>query len=168
MLGFPKTRTPKRQPKPMNRGKGFKRPEWSNPAPKERPAAKPAIRPKSGRGVIALVTSAAPAQPKESVIEHEGYRRLVAARPCKRCGIQGLSQAAHPPPTGKAIKQDDRLCSPLCCTRTRIDGCHVMLDRYRLGDHTATVTLALRWAAETRAEIIAEGQWPSGLERWSE
>ena len=73
-------------------------------------------------GVYAPVGVSA-ARPKQNAIEHEGYRRLVAAMPCKACGIEGYSQAAHVPPDGRGIKQDDREIFALCCTRSGINGC---------------------------------------------
>ena len=54
-------------------------------------------------------------EPKAEALRSEQYRRLVAALPCKVCGIAGHSQAAHPN-TGKGAgtKTDDRQCFPLC------------------------------------------------------
>lgn len=110
--------------------------------------------------------------PKEAVVTSEPYRRLVATMPCKRCHVQGFSQAAHPPCTGKAIKQDDRLCVPLCTTRAgpngAIEGCHPKADNYKLGDHAATMKLFDAWGIETRAEIRAADAWPKKLPLWEE
>lgn len=108
------------------------------------------------------VGCSAPA-PKQGAIEHEGYRRLVAQGPCMWCSIQGYSQAAHPPPTGKGIKEDDRECFPLCCTRPGITGCHVEFDQYRLVPAQDMRAMAARWAEQTRASIISAGLWPKGL-----
>lgn len=106
--------------------------------------------------------------PKENAVEHEGYRRLVAGFPCARCFVWGYSQAAHPPPTGKGIKEDDRECFPLCCTREGQIGCHYLFDNYKLMPHDAAVEQAKQWGRETRAKVINRGLWPKGLAMWSE
>lgn len=104
---------------------------------------------------------------KERPVRSEAYRRLVAARPCKGCGIQGYSQAAHPPPTGKGIKESDMECFPLCCTRPGNLGCHCAFDQYFLVPPDQMRERAAKWAAETRAEIEADGDWPKGLPRFN-
>lgn len=103
--------------------------------------------------------------PKENHVRSEEYRRLVAAMPCKACGIWGYSQAAHVPPEGKAIKQDDREIFPMCCTRPGITGCHVDFDQYRMFPRSKAVMVAQAWAADTRRQIIANGKWPKNLPR---
>lgn len=107
-------------------------------------------------------------RPKHAAIRSEAYRRLVAAYPCKACGIHGYSQAAHVPPDGKSIKQDDRLTFPLCCARVGITGCHADFDQYRLFPRSVAVTVGQTWAADTRRQIEASGKWPTKLERWTE
>lgn len=102
-------------------------------------------------------------QAKDDAIRCEPYRRLVAAMPCKACGIQGYSQAAHLPPEGKGIKQDDRLIFALCCARVGIRGCHADYDQYRMFTRLIAMTVGLAWAADTRRQIIAAGQWPAKL-----
>lgn len=119
-------------------------------------------------GVFAPSTDLVVANPKQNAIEHEGYRRLVAALPCIRCGIWHQSQAAHPPPTGKGIKEDDRECFPLCCTRVLITGCHVEFDQYRIAPSGLVRVLAARWGKATRQTIMAAGQWPKGLPLYEE
>ena len=101
--------------------------------------------------------------PKESPVRHEGYRRLVAMLPCVFCGIVGYSQAAHPPPTGKGIKEDDRECFPLCCTRPGITGCHVEFDQYRLIPKAEMRDTAAYWGGDTREIILLSGRWPDDL-----
>lgn len=103
------------------------------------------------------------AQPKTEVIRSEPYRRLVAAMPCKACGIQGYSQAAHLPPDGKGVKQDDRLIFALCCTRPGITGCHVEFDQYRMFTHEVALTVGMCWAMDTMRAIEAAGNWPKNL-----
>lgn len=104
--------------------------------------------------------------PKESAVRSDPYRRLVAGLPCKNCGIQGYSQAAHVPPDGKGIKQDDRLTFPLCCTRPGINGCHVDFDQFRLFPKRQAVLVGHAWAADTRRQIEAKGEWPARLPKW--
>ena len=101
--------------------------------------------------------------PKENPVRSEPYRRLVAAGACKACGILGFSQAAHVPPDGRGIKQDDRQTFALCCTRPGEDGCHVRYDRWIMFPRAEAVEQGLRWAQQTRQEIIAAGLWPPRL-----
>ena len=103
---------------------------------------------------------------KQSVVRSEPYRRLVAALPCKVCGIQGYSQAAHVPPDGKGIKADDRETFALCCTRPGIPGCHVEFDQYRMFPKREAVTVGQAWATDTRRQIEAMGKWPAKLPKW--
>ncbi len=105
---------------------------------------------------------------KDDAVRSEAYRRLVAARPCKHCGRVGRSQAAHPPPEGKSLKHDDRMCFPLCCDELMRRGCHPRFDNYELFTHEVALAWAARWAFETRAEILAAGEWPAGLELFDE
>lgn len=93
-------------------------------------------------------------------VRSETYLRLVAKLPCKHCGLADHSQAAHPPPTAKAKKECDLQTFPLCCTRPGVPGCHVDFDQYRLVPKDQMDAAATRWAAETRAEILAAGDWP--------
>lgn len=108
---------------------------------------------------------------KENALRSESYRRLVAALPCKACGKVGRSQHAHlNEGKGKGLKLDDRQAMPLCCDEPGRDGCHPQFDQYRLvpGGRAAHIALGRRWADETRAEILAAGQWPKNLPRWTE
>ena len=105
--------------------------------------------------------------PKQSAIRSEPYRRLVAAKPCKACGIQGYSQAAHLPPEGKGTKQDDRQIFALCATRPGIPGCHQDYDQYRMFPRDAAMTAGRSWAADTRRQIEAMGAWPKNLPKFS-
>lgn len=103
---------------------------------------------------------------KDQAVEHEGYRRLVAARPCINCRIHGRSQAAHEN-AGKAkgMKTDDRRTFPLCADSPLFFGCHTKFDRYRLFRNRAEhAAMGATWAKQTREEIRAEGLWPKDLE----
>jgi len=106
--------------------------------------------------------------PKENVVRSEKYRRLVAVLPCIRCGIADRSQAAHPPPTGKGIKQDDRTCFPLCAPSFLSSGCHAPFDRYELYSREETLYLARRWGLSTRARIVLNGSWPEKLPKYED
>lgn len=101
--------------------------------------------------------------PKESPVRSEAYRRLVAALPCRYCGIHGLSQAAHVPPDGKGIKQDDRQIFPLCCDRPGVQGCHPKFDQYKLFPRAVAMEIATAWATDARRQIEARGEWPANL-----
>lgn len=122
---------------------------------------------------MAHITNEVIAIAKENAIYSEPYRRLVATRPCINCGIEGYSQAAHPPPTAKGRKEDDRLTFALCCIHPGADGqlvlgCHTDFDQYRLVPKADMRSVAGHWAIETRAEIRQSGQWPKGLPHMEE
>jgi hypothetical protein len=102
---------------------------------------------------------------KENPVRSKLYRQTVAALPCVNCGIWGYSQAAHPPPTGKGIKESDLDCFPLCCVRPGITGCHQDFDLYRLITPEYMREQASQWKAETQAKIKAAGEW---LPEWEE
>jgi hypothetical protein len=104
--------------------------------------------------------------PKTTAARSEAYRRLVAAMPCKACGIQGYSQAAHPNHgKGMGIKTDDRACFALCCDRVGVSGCHSKWDRYEIGGRFAQIPMEVAWGADTRRQITAQGQWPANLQQ---
>lgn len=139
------------------------------PPPKLRDREPGSIAPVELRGSYAH--SGLRAAPKDDPVRHEGYRRLVAAMPCKHCGISGYSQAAHPN-TGKGAgtKTDDRLCFPLCTVHpgpfwALVQGCHADFDQGALFPKAVRRALEPVWGADTRRAIIAAGQWPEDLER---
>lgn len=108
----------------MKRGT-FKRPQL------ERKRAP--LLPGTGRGVHAASSDVPVTVPKEKLVRSEAYRRLVASLPCDRCGIHGLSQAAHADQgKGMAIKSSDLTCIPLCGPHDGdgLPGCH-----YLIGSH---------------------------------
>lgn len=115
-------------------------------------------------GVIARITCPAAPVAKESPVKHEGYRRLVAAYPCKNCGIWGYSQAAHPNAgKGMGMKTDDRLCFPLCCDRPGVRGCHSAFDQGAAFSKEGRRLIEQAWGADTRRQITAAGEWPADL-----
>ena len=108
------------------------------------------------------------ARPKQSPERSERYLRQVASMPCKVCGIEGFSQAAHVPADGKAIKQDDRETFALCAARPGVNGCHQDFDQYRLFTSDISRMVGRAWAADTRRQIIAMGKWPPRLPKMDE
>jgi hypothetical protein len=107
------------------------------------------------------------ARPKDEILDSEPYRRLVASMPCKNCGRQKASQAAHLPPEGKGIKVTDletfALCIALTSRKKPAPGCHELFDNYKLGDHAWTVKQGKAWAAETRRELLEADLLPPKL-----
>ena len=139
----------------------LRRTSFKHPArPERKPMAWPS--PISG-GRVAVFTELVLASPKEDPIRSEPYRRLVAMLPCANCGIEDQSQAAHPPPTGKGIKEDDRMCFPMCCTRPGTLGCHALFDQYKLMPKASMRKFAADCAADTRDTIEGNGMWPKNL-----
>lgn len=133
------------------------------------------VRASSTAPAPAMVTPApvapiTPALKAPKPARSEPYRRLVAARACIYCGIQGYSQHAHENlDKGTGLKVDDRRAMPLCCTRPGIEGCHTAFDQYRLlpGGRDAHRAAGKAWAAQTRAAILESGQWPNRLPVWA-
>lgn len=132
-------------------------------------------RPATRRATYAGETSGAPVE-KGNTIQSEEYRRLVAAMPCKHCGIWGYSQAAHPN-TGKAGGKkliDDRECFPLCTVHPcpsgngYVQGCHARFDQHALYTKEARRLIEPAWSADTRRQILASGQWPKNLPLWTD
>ena len=139
-----------------------RRPFTRKPMPERKPMAWPGVQSfaASPRVDVGIPITA---QPKTEAIRSEPYRRLVAAMPCKACGIQGYSQAAHLPPDGKGVKQDDRLIFALCCDRPGKQGCHPKFDQYKLYPHSVALTVGMAWAMDTMRAVTAAGNWPKNL-----
>ncbi|MBA3774666.1 MAG: hypothetical protein H0X13_19880 [Ramlibacter sp.] len=116
-------------------------------------------------GSYAASPCAAPI-PKERMVRSEAYRLLVASLPCINCRRIGRSQAAHPPPTGKSLKEDDRQCFPLCADELARTGCHTRFDQYQLFPADQMREQALAWAQRTRNTIEAARKWPAGVPKW--
>ncbi|MDD0837891.1 hypothetical protein PSQ40_04835 [Curvibacter sp. HBC61] len=116
------------------------------------------------RGVIAPIEGFKSAPKDPAPVRSEPYRRLVAKLPCKFCGIDGYSQAAHPN-TGKGAgtKTDDRLCFPLCADRPGQRGCHSYLDQGALLGKERRRQIEPLWGAATRKKINDLGLWPKNL-----
>lgn len=107
------------------------------------------------------------AVPKVVPVECEAYRRLVAQLPCRICGREGRSQAAHPN-TGKGTgtKTDDRLTFPLCADELGVHGCHYLFDQDALFDKNERRLFERAAGAHTRQQIRLAGLWPAGLAPW--
>ena len=150
-----------KQRKPMSRGKGFRRPVFVRPAP-----AAPSRATRTA--VLADCSTVAVPVEKSDPVRSEAYRRLVAAMPCKHCGVWGHSQAAHPN-TGKGagLKTDDRECFALCSDRPGVRGCHPQFDQGALFSKLTRRLIEVAWAADTRRAIQAAGTWPANLPEWS-
>lgn len=122
-----------------------------------------------GTAVMAQISRAGPATaiPKTELVRNEEYRRLVAAMPCRGCGIEGFGQAAHAN-TGKGMgmKTDDRTCFSLCADRPGTRGCHSSLDQGAMFTKEDRQRIELMWAAQTRRQIEDAGQWPKNLPKF--
>jgi hypothetical protein len=112
--------------------------------------------------VVAADVPAAPRQ-KDAPVRSEPYRRLVAKLPCIWCGIEGYSQAAHPPPSGKGIKESDLDCIPMCGPRPGEPGCHTALDQFKLMPRAQAVIWVRSIAYFVRKRIRRAGDWPARL-----
>lgn len=139
-------------------------------APKPRPPRAPVVHqpltraPNYARSLVALPV------PKLAPVRSEPYARLVAARACIACGIEGYSQHAHGNyGKGMALKTCDLFSFPLCCARPGIPGCHAEHDQGGQ-DREQRRAKELEWARETISAIRAEGNYPRGLPvpEWAE
>jgi hypothetical protein len=90
---------------------------------------------------------------KVQTYRSEPYRRLVATLPCICCGIERMSQAAHPN-TGKggALKTDDRDCFPLCHEGSP-KRCHQRFDQGAMFTKAERREIELLWAHKTRMQL---------------
>lgn len=153
--------------RPMKRS-GFK-PKYPRKEPKQLDACY-TIKPKAvACRIEGLADRMSVPVPKVVPVEHEGYRRLVAALPCIACGVHGWSQCAHPN-TNKAMagKTDDRLTFPLCCDRIGARGCHSQFDQGVMLRKSVRREIEPIWGQRTRAKIRAAGAWPTDLPAWNE
>jgi hypothetical protein len=148
---------------PMKRSAWPRRaqPEPGTAAARVKPVAKPLERP---------VRYASPANeplfsaPKEGVIEHEGYKRLVRQLPCAHCGIEGYTQFCHSDEgKGMGIKTDCRRGWPGCGPHGDSAGCHHLVGSTGTFTREERRELEDRYAAQTRAAITFTGDWPNDL-----
>ena len=98
--------------------------------------------------------------PKTTPWRSEPYRRIVAALPCARCGIEGYSQAAHADlGKGMATKTGDETCYPACGPRVlgryqSKRGCHEEIGRHM--SRAERRIREARYARETRDTLRAQ------------
>jgi len=105
--------------------------------------------------------------PKERPARSEAYRRLVAAMPCAHCQRPNRSNACHSEMgKGAGIKSDDRTCWPGCVDEPGRVGCHTLIGARGIFTREQRRTLEAKYAAQTRAAIVADGNWPADLPRW--
>lgn len=154
---------------PMKRSVPMKRLAWprrEQPEPgtgreRVKPVARPLERP------VRYATPANEpvyAQPKEAVIEHEGYKALVRQLPCAHCGIIGFTQFCHSDEgKGMGIKTDSRRGWPGCGPHGDSPGCHHLIGSTGTFTREQRRALEERYAAETRAKVFGSGLWPRGL-----
>ncbi|MEJ7932558.1 hypothetical protein WG922_21490 [Ramlibacter sp. AN1015] len=99
---------------------------------------------------------------KDAPVRSEAYRRLVAALPCWECRAAPPSQAAHANfGKGMGMKTDDRTCWPACVT------CHRSHDQGGM-DRMVRRFIEELAGRDTRAAILAAGNWPKSLPTWTE
>jgi len=108
------------------------------------------------------ITTPAAAQPKHDYVRDEAYRRYVASHACFRCGIAGISQAAHANSAaagkGMGIKSSDEALFPLCATTAGRPGCHEEHDQARDGlSRDERRSIELEWIARMESIAALEG-----------
>lgn len=144
----------------------FKRKQYEPP-----PAAplRPLERPVNYAQVSA--NDPAPAIQKDNPLVSEAYRALVRAMPCAHCGRPPRSQFCHGDQgKGMGLKTDDRTGWPGCGPdlNTNSPGCHWLIGTSGRIPKAERRALEARYAAQTRAEILASGKWPKNLPAWKE
>ena len=108
------------------------------------------------------ITAPAAMQPKQEYIRDEAYRRYVASHGCFRCGIAGISQAAHANSAaagkGMGIKASDEALFPLCATTPGRPGCHEEHDQARDGlNRDERRAVELEWIERMESIAAREG-----------
>jgi hypothetical protein len=101
-------------------------------------------------------------QPKHDYVRDEAYRRYVASHACFRCGIAGISQAAHANSAaagkGMGIKASDEALFPLCATTAGRPGCHEEHDQSRDDlSRDERRSIELEWIARMESIAALEG-----------
>lgn len=109
--------------------------------------------------------------PKENALQHQGYMNLVRAMKCAHCGKAPRSQFCHSDAgKGKGLKTDCRRGWPGCVddlSRNR-EGCHTLIGSRGVYTKEQRRLLEDKYAAQTRAAILAAGTWPPRLPVWKE
>lgn len=108
---------------------------------------------------------------KEEALQHLGYMDLVRAMHCAHCGKAPRSQFCHSDAgKGTGLKTDCRRGWPGCgddITRNQ-EGCHTLIGSRGVFTKVQRRLLEDKYAAQTRAAILAAGTWPARLPRWIE
>ena len=139
---------------------GFKRPALQRVRTVHTPVPEHLRRKAS---ITPVVTSTSEVIKKENALQHAGYMDLVRSMPCAHCGRAPRSQFCHTDETkGMGIKTDCRKGWPGC------DECHFLIGTKRIYPRDERRALEARYAAQTRAAIVAAGLWPKKLPRWTE
>lgn len=139
--------------------KPMKRSAWNKQPPKKRSAGL------GQRVAEAVGTAFKHLRGESSLLRSEAHRKNVAALPCAKCGIEKLSQAAHPNAfKGMGLKACDSLVFPLCCTRPGITGCHADHDQGAIYTKQERAKAEWEFADATRAELIKQNKWPAEVE----
>lgn len=152
---------------PMSRGQGFRR----APPPEKRDRSAEFASytaPKAACRMADTCDRLTVSVPKECVIaEHEGYMNLVRAMACAHCGRPPRSQFCHAD-EGKGVgaKTDCRRGWPGCGDSYGRRGCHSILGSSGLLGKDMRRLLESKYAAQTRAAILAAGDWPKSLPLW--
>jgi hypothetical protein len=152
---------------------------FSRPSPTEQRARRNAEREASMRQLMVpsrvLVpgtyagASSGLAVPKEQVLESAAYENLVRAMPCAHCGQPPRSQFCHTDMgKGLGIKTDVRRGWPGCGPHGHEPGCHWLLGTSGRIPRAQRRELEARYAAQTRAAILAAGKWPKSLPLFTE
>ncbi|HBH39420.1 MAG TPA: hypothetical protein DDX06_13680 [Curvibacter sp.] len=150
----------------MLRRTGFKRPERPAKVPV---LLQPLVQPVNYARISA--NDAGPAVAKENPLTCEAYRELVRAMPCMHCGRGPRSQFCHGDQgKGMGLKTDDRTGWPGCGPdlATNAPGCHWLIGTSGQIPKEERRALEKKYAAQTRAAVLASGKWPKNLPLWKE
>lgn len=106
-------------------------------------------------------------QPKEVALQHGGYMAAVRRLACARCGHPPPSQFCHADEgKGTGIKTDCRRGWPGCGPHGGEPGCHWLVGTSGRIPKAERREFEARAGVETRAEVVARGQWPKRLPPW--
>jgi hypothetical protein len=150
----------------MPRGQGFKRPERPAKVPV---LLRPLVRPVNYARISA--NDPGPAVCKDNPLTSEAYRELVRAMACMHCGRGPRSQFCHGDQgKGMGLKTDDRTGWPGCGPdlATNAPGCHWLIGTSGQIPKEERRALEKKYAAQTRAAVLASGKWPKNLPLWKE
>lgn len=137
----------------MLRRTGFTRKVYTPPPPAP---LRPVERRSTYAGAVTLQLV-----PKEEPRQHHGYMNLVRAMACMHCGKPPRSDFAHADQgKGIGIKTDCRRGFPLC------RACHHLIGSTGQLGREERRRIEAEYASRTRAQILADGNWPARLPKW--